>query len=506
MAAHPASFYQQVLTPVLVSSDGPMDQPIGSVSADSRQIQPGSLFCAIKGEQFDGHDFIPAALAAGATAVMLERPRALPPGISRFQVNEPYRAMAMLAEAAADFPARTLRLVGITGTNGKTTSAFILRQIFRQAGMNPAMIGTVIYDRGNGRISPADRTTPTPFELQELFRDCKAAQADPVVLEVSSHALAQHRLGTTPCCATLFTNLTRDHFDYHHDFENYFQAKKRLFTDYRQTGSPVVINGDDPYGQRLAHELGQDPAIACFSTHEAPHAPIAIRDVQLSPQGSCFRIHRADNPEPWLIQTPLPGLFNVYNVAGAALLAEAMKVPRNTISSAIADCHGAPGRMQRIHEISRFAVFVDYAHTDDALANALKTLRKLNPRRLVVVFGCGGNRDQTKRPMMARVANNLADAVVVTSDNPRQEKPDVIIDHILAGMTDPKKVTAISDRRDAIFHALNCAQPGDVVLIAGKGHEDYQDIAGVKHPFSDHQVARDWALQQPKISGDDSRP
>lgn len=493
MTSHSAAYYRDILADILLNSNGPMDRDISSVCADSRQVQPGALFCAIKGQRADGHDFIPAALAAGATAIMLERPCALPPDIVAFQVKEPYRAMAVLAEAAAGFPGHALRLIGITGTNGKTTSAYLLRHIFQQASCRPAMIGTVVYDLGDGSIRNADRTTPTPFELQELLSKIKSAGANPVVMEVSSHALAQHRLGTATCAATLFTNITRDHLDYHHDFEQYYQAKKILFTTGRIPGTPMVINADDPYGRRLAEEIDDKDALLAFSLRNEALAKLRVGDLSLTPGGGSFTIRNKHDSDAWRLHTPLPGLFNVYNAAGAAVLAHAMGVPRDIITGAIADCHGAPGRMQRVKEITRCAVFIDYAHTDDALANALGALRTLKPKRLTVVFGCGGNRDRSKRPLMGKVANDLADRIIVTSDNPRDEKPRDIIDQILAGITDHAKVCAISDRREAIFHALDDAETGDVILIAGKGHENYQEIMGVKHPFSDETVAQDWA-------------
>ena len=290
MTCHPAAYYRDALADMLLSSTGPMDCVISSVSADSRQLQPGALFCAIKGEKADGHDFIPAALAAGATAIMLERPCALPPDIVSFQVKEPYRAMAVLAEAAAGCPGHALRIVGITGTNGKTTSAYLLRDIFRQASYRPAMIGTVVYDLGDGNTHNADRTTPTPFELQDLFTKIKRAGADPVVVEISSHALAQHRLGTAACAATLFTNLTRDHLDYHHDFEQYYQAKKILFTTGRKPDTPIIINTDDPYGRRLATELDDKDALLTYSLHQAAQAKLRVENVVLAPEGSSFCI------------------------------------------------------------------------------------------------------------------------------------------------------------------------------------------------------------------------
>jgi len=472
-----------------------MDCVISSVSADSRQLQPGALFCAIKGEKADGHDFIPAALAAGATAIMLERPCALPPDIVSFQVKEPYRAMAVLAEAAAGCPGHALRIVGITGTNGKTTSAYLLRDIFRQASYRPAMIGTVVYDLVDGNTRNADRTTPTPFELQDLFTKIKRAGADPVVVEISSHALAQHRLGTAACAATLFTNLTRDHLDYHHDFEQYYQAKKILFTTGRKPDTPIIINTDDPYGRRLATELDDKDALLTYSLHQAAQAKLQVENVVLAPEGSSFCICGSDIAGVWRLRTPLPGLFNVYNAAGAAILAKAMGVPLDVITRALANCHGAPGRMQRVKDITRCAVFIDYAHTDDALANALETLRALRPKRLTVVFGCGGNRDIGKRPLMGAIAQRLADTVTITDDNPRDETPALIRQAIIAGCAATTNLREIGDRAQAIAEAIATLRAGDVLVIAGKGHEKGQIVGDKVLPFDDGEVARQ-ALQK----------
>jgi UDP-N-acetylmuramoyl-L-alanyl-D-glutamate--2,6-diaminopimelate ligase len=496
MISHPAAYFRDALADLLLSCSGPMDRPISSVCVDSRLLQPGALFCAIKGEKADGHDFIPQALAAGAAAIMLERPCPLPASVVSLQVKEPYHAAALLAEAAAGRPADSLRLIGITGTNGKTTTAYLLRDIFRQAAARPAMLGTVIYDLGDGTCRPADRTTPSPVELQELFAAIKQAAADPLIMEISSHALAQCRLGTANCAATLFSNLSRDHFDYHGDFEHYYQAKKRLFTQGRKKGSPVVINVDDPYGQRLASELEDQESLRSFSLQQHCQAQLQVEKIRLAANGSDFCLRGSDIAGSWALHTPLPGLFNVYNAVGAALLAQATGVSQEIITRALATSHGAPGRMQRVKEISRCGVFIDYAHTDDALAKALSSLRALQPSRLTVVFGCGGNRDREKRPLMGKVATTLADRVIVTSDNPRDEEPQDIIDQILAGASKQKQVLSICDRRQAIEYALDEAADNELILIAGKGHESYQEIKGVKLPFSDLDVAQEWAAKQ----------
>ncbi len=489
--------YREALAPCLVASGGIIDGvAVTGATADSRAVTPGFIFCAIRGAVLDGHDFIAQALAAGAAALVVEKkPLSLPSGLPWFQVRDGYHAAALVAEVAAGRPAGGLSLAAVTGTNGKTTSAYLLRALFRAGGCHPGMIGTVEYDLGDGRPVPADRTTPTPFQLQHLFTRLRQAGARPVVIEVSSHALAQKRLGTAHCQAALFTNLTRDHLDYHHDFEQYYLAKKSLFTDVCCRDALRVVNLDDSYGQRLARELAADGLDTIgFASSPGPHAQVTVSDIRSTADGSDFTLtFNADAKKslPDLrLHTPLPGLYNVANAAGAAIMAISWGIDQSAVAAALADCRGAPGRLQMIpaHR-APFRVFVDYAHTDDALTNVLAALRRLEPSRLIVVFGCGGDRDRSKRPLMAQAAAKAADLVMVTSDNPRTEDPEDIIRQILAGIPAGTACQAVTDRREAIRLALNAACPGAIVLIAGKGHEDYQEVNGVKHPFNDAEIA-----------------
>ena len=480
---------------LLIAYGGPLNVPLTGASPDSRQIHPGNLFCAMKGARQDGHLFIPDALAKGAVAVLVEHPVSLPFGVAWLQVRNAYEAFGLVAEAVAGKPADGLKLLAVTGTNGKTTTAYLLRAILRKAGHSTGMIGTVEYDLGgradagegkDGRIVlPADRTTPTPFLLQELFARMADNHVEYAVLEASSHALAQRRLGTATCVGAVFTNLTEDHLDYHRTMDEYYEAKKLLFTRHLAKGAPIVINCDDPYGRRLSQELRTDRQTLGFSFLEDALADVQASVTSQSANGTAFTLHFPDG-QRWELFTPLPGRYNAQNVAGAAVLAWALGIPSADVCQTVRECPGAPGRLQAIPiPGQRFAAFVDYAHTDDALTNVLTTLRNLPHHRLLVVFGCGGDRDRAKRPKMGHAAAQLADRLFVTSDNPRTEQPEAIISEILPGIPAGTDYVAIPDRREAIRQAMREATAGDILLVAGKGHEDYQEINGVKHHFND---------------------
>lgn len=474
-----------------INFSGDMNTEVSGAASDSREVKPGFLFCAMKGAVQDGHDFVEDAIAKGAAAVMLEHPLPLPKHIPWIQVINPYQSIGLLAEAVAQKPADSLNLLAVTGTNGKTTSAYLLRAILKKAGFNAGMIGTVEYDLGNNMILGADRTTPTPFCLQKLFQKLTGNNADWVSIELSSHALEQGRLGTAKCAAALFTNLTQDHLDYHLTMENYYQAKKLLFTKHLKYGAPAIINADDSYGARLAGELPRQNMLA-FSFSEGSMANVRASIGHMDAGGATFTMNFPDG-DIWIIDSPLTGIYNIQNTAGAVAAAKALNLPKEAVLEAIASCQGAPGRLQKVPVNNvNFSIFVDYAHTDDALSNVLSNLKKLPHRKLFVVFGCGGDRDRKKRPLMAKAAASLADYVIVTSDNPRTEKPEDIIKEIEAGLPAGADFVSIVNRKDAICHALSSAKAGDIVLIAGKGHEDYQEINGVKHHFNDLEVATDF--------------
>ncbi|MBQ6473539.1 MAG: UDP-N-acetylmuramoyl-L-alanyl-D-glutamate--2,6-diaminopimelate ligase [Victivallales bacterium] len=480
---------------LLSAFGGPLTKPLTGASPDSRQIRPGNLFCAMKGARLDGHLFIPEALAKGAVAVLVEHPVSLPPDVAWIQVRRAYEAFGLVAEAVAGRPADSLRLIAVTGTNGKTTTAYLLRAILSAAGHATGMVGTVEYDlgakaaagqeKGHAIVLPADRTTPTPFLLQELFARMVENRVEYAVLEASSHALAQRRLGTAACAGAVFTNLTEDHLDYHRTMDEYYEAKKLLCTRHLAKAAPMAINCDDSYGRRLTRELSSDIRTFGFSFHGDSCANVQASLNSQSATGSAFTLYFPDG-QRWEVSTPLPGGYNAQNAAGAAVLAWALNIPSADACRAVRECPGAPGRLQSIPiPGQRFAAFVDYAHTDDALTNVLTTLRNLPHHRLLVVFGCGGDRDRAKRPKMGRAAAQLADRLYVTSDNPRTERPEAIIDEILPGIPAGTDYVAIPDRREAIRQAMHEATAGDILLVAGKGHEDYQEINGVKHHFND---------------------
>ncbi|MGN0866830.1 MAG: UDP-N-acetylmuramoyl-L-alanyl-D-glutamate--2,6-diaminopimelate ligase [Oligosphaeraceae bacterium] len=443
------------------------DPLLSGACADSRQVGQGGLFCAIRGAVADGKDFIPHALAAGAAAILTDSPDvSAPVPVLLVPPEMGYAALGRVAEAFADFPARRLRLAGVTGTAGKTTTVFLLREILRAAGVPTGMVGTVVYDLGRGEEIPADRTTPTPFLLQELFARMVANGVTTVVMECSSAALTQERTGTARFAAAAFTNFSRDHLDFHGTMEAYWEAKAKLFRTMLLPGATAVLNGDDPAVERMARELENRPEISC-------------RRVLFS---------RKNTPSPW--PCPLPGAFNQDNALCAGLLARALGVDEGTIARTLAHTAGAPGRLQRFACPNGAQAFVDYAHTPEEIRCALQALRPECPGRLGVLFGCGGDRDRGKRPLMAQAAAENADFLWLTSDNPRTEEPAAILEEVRAGVPSGVPYRMEVDRRKAIGAAVAACAPGDWLLIAGKGHEDYQEIQHVKHPFSD------WAVLQ----------
>ena len=485
---HPAALISKLNN--IVSVSGETDSvEITTATPNSREVTKGALFCAMKGARLDGHDFIPEAIAKGAAAILAEhKTDAIPPNFPLILVSDAYHAFGEVAEAISDAPANAFRTIAVTGTNGKTTTTYLLRAILKKAKYTTGMIGTVEYDMGVEPTLPADRTTPTPFQLQELFKRMKANHVDFNVMEISSHALAQGRLGHLKADAAIFTNLTQDHLDYHHTMEEYYQAKKILFVENLKQNAPVVINIDDAYGARLAQEL-QGGNIFSISAQNNPNASCKIDDLRLSANGTDFSLNFSDG-EKWAdLHTPLPGEYNAMNATEAIATAKALGISEKIIRTAIAECKGAPGRLQAVTlPESPFQIYIDYAHTDDALKNVLSLLKKLPHNRLTVVFGCGGDRDRTKRPKMAQAAALYADSIYVTSDNPRTESPEAIIQDILAGFPPTAKPVSIADRKAAIKAAIQNAQQGDIILVAGKGHEDYQEINGVKHHFNDAEA------------------
>jgi UDP-N-acetylmuramoyl-L-alanyl-D-glutamate--2,6-diaminopimelate ligase len=452
---------------------------IASLAYDSRSVTPGALFFCVTGLSSDGHDHAADAIARGAVALVVER--SLDLGVPEIRVESVRAVMAPLAARFYGDPSASLRVVGVTGTNGKTTSVFLLAGLLEAGGEQCALLGTVKSVIG-GREGPVIHTTPEAIDLQASFRAMLDGGDRACAMEVSSHALALHRVEGTHFAAALFTNLTQDHLDFHATMEDYFAAKRRLF----EPEPPVsVVNLDDPYGRRLASE---HPHAVTFALGQP--ADYGARDLRFGVAGAQFV---ATTPEGELkLRSRLPGRFNVANALGALATAHALGVSLEQIAAALPGIAPAPGRFQALDEGQPFTVLVDYAHTPDSLENVLRAARSLTDGRLLSVFGCGGDRDRGKRPQMGRISAELADVTLVTSDNPRSEEPAAIVAEILAGVpAEGAAVEPIVDRHAAIARAIALARPGDVVVIAGKGHEQGQEFAAArKVPFDDAQVAR----------------
>ena len=459
------------------------DVEVDGLAYDNRTVTPGTLFFCVPGFSRDGHDFAGDAVERGAVALVVERP--LPFAVPQVRVQSVRRAMA---PAAANFngdPTRRLEVAGVTGTNGKTTTAFLVRSVLEADGRRTGLLGTVTSVIG-GVVHPVERTTPEAIDLQRTFRTMVDAGDAACSMEVSSHALELHRADAIHFSVALFTNLTQDHLDFHPTMEDYFAAKRRLFFDLAPRNA--VINVDDEYGARLATDLeraGRESPITFALERDATYRAC---DVHTGLNGSQFTI---SGPEgAFDLISPLRGRFNVYNALGAFAAARSLAVPADSAIQALEGAELVPGRFQPVEAGQDFAVLVDYAHTPDSLENVLRAARELAAGRLHVVFGCGGDRDRGKRPLMGEIAARLADRVIVTSDNPRSEDPEAIIEQILAGSG--PGVEHNVDRREAIEQAIAGARSGDVVVIAGKGHEQGQEFArGRKIPFDDATVARE---------------
>jgi UDP-N-acetylmuramoyl-L-alanyl-D-glutamate--2,6-diaminopimelate ligase len=458
---------------------------VSAVTHDSRKAGPGTLFVAVRGTATDGNRFVDAARKKGAVAVASEdAPR---PGGPWLQVADAREALAVFSAEVLGRPADALQLVGVTGTNGKTTTTYLIDAVLRGAGHKTGLLGTVQYRVGD-RLAEASRTTPESSDLQALFRQMVDEGCSHAVLEVSSHSLELKRVHGCAFEVAVFTNLTRDHLDFHGDMERYFAAKRRLFDTYLSPSGHAIINLDDDRAPELiAASRGR---VWTYSVGAGP-ADLQATDVRLTLDATRFR---AQTPRGELeVRTPLLGRFNVENVLAALGAALALGVDPQAALRGIASVSGVPGRLERVLAGQEFTVVVDYAHTDDALKNLLETVRELKPRRVITVFGCGGDRDRTKRPLMGAVAARLSDVVVVTSDNPRSEPPEAILEEIQRGMNGGRRAErhAIVDRREAIVRALEMAEPGDAVVIAGKGHETYQVLRDRTIPFDDRQIARE---------------
>lgn len=461
-----------------IEVQGNLDIPLNGIAYDSRQVKPGFLFVAVPGFKVDGHQYIEQAINNGAIGVIVERPVTL--AIPTIQVKNSRIALAQVAAMFYDYPARKLTLAGVTGTNGKTTITYLVAAIYKAAGHKVGLVGTIQNLIGHKEL-PAANTTPESLDLQQLFAGMVDAGVSHGVMEVSSHALALHRTHGVHFDGAIFTNISQDHLDFHRDMDDYTAAKAKLFA---VTPLAVINADDDRAAEMIAACQGQ---VVTYGLHQP--ADVGAKEVQVTAQGVSFVTtgkfgeHR--------LNLKLTGEFNVYNVLGAFTLGVAQGYDVSLVKSALEGINGVAGRFELVDSGQPFGVVVDYAHTPDGLENVLKAARELTNKRLITVFGCGGDRDRTKRPVMGEIATAYSDLSVITSDNPRTEEPDKIIADILAGVNKDANslYKVIPDRREAINVAINAANPGDIVVIAGKGHETYQIIGTTKYDFDDRAEA-----------------
>jgi len=470
-----------------IASTGPTALDIPAIRYDSRQVQPGDLFVAIRGEKLDAYNFIPSAVECGAAVIVSEQP--VPPGFNRtwVQVHSTRQALALMAANFYHQPARALKLLGVTGTNGKTTTAYLLESILRAAGQPTGLIGTVEYHLPSGVI-PARFTTPETLDLQAMLAQMRDASLAWAVMEVSSHGLALDRVYGIPFLAAVFTNLARDHLDFHGDLENYFQAKKRLFVGHGAPPPPIIVlNADDPHGQQLRSECSGN--VWLYGTESSDPQVVTAKRVSLSASGLSFTLESPLGGAE--VHSPFVGRPNLANILAAAATSLALGLPLEKIVAGIAALARVPGRFERIDEGQPFTVVVDFAHTDLALQTLLQTARELSRGRVLVVFGCGGDRDRSKRPIMGEIAARLADIVILTNDNPRSEDPLRIVNDILVGVQKASGSYLIElDRTRAFQRAFEMAAAGDIVLLAGIGHQPEQIFRDYVVPWNEQETAR----------------
>lgn len=466
--------------------DGITEMPVESgltvtgLSADSRKVRKGDLFFGLRGEHYDGASFARDAVKQGAVAVISESPVDIVE-VPCCQVRDLKKVIARITDRFYRHPSGRLHLTGVTGTNGKTTVSHLIRHLLETAGRPTGIIGTIYYITGETKVR-ASLTTPDPVRFQGILYEMVVTGLSHAVSEVSSHALALKRVDYTDFRISVFTNLSRDHLDFHGDMENYYLAKERLFTEL--TREAAVVNVDDPYGERLLRSC-RERGLKTLSYGFSPESSVRAAEIIHGRDGLSFLLHL--DGETFRLQSPMIGITSLYNILAAVSVAWLLGLGKDTIKNAVSTFRGVEGRMEVVDEGQDFTAVLDYAHTPDALEKVLQSLSGLTPGRLIVVFGCGGNRDRGKRPEMGRVAERCSDIQIVTSDNPRDEPPEEIIRDILKGMKG-KSAEVIPDRREAIQRAVEIAGKGDLILLAGKGHEEYQEIRGTRYPFSDREI------------------
>lgn len=471
---------------------GKTDVVIADITQDSREVKAGTLFVCLTGAKTDGHQYIEQACRQGAAAILVERlPEVLPAGVTFLHVSDTRTAMQVLAPHFFDYPSRKLRMIGVTGTNGKTTTTYLLKAILTAAGFQVGVIGTIQNLIGE-RVVPAKNTTPDVIELQRLLAEMAACGIQYVVMEVSSHALALNRVAGCEFDTAIFTNMTQDHLDFHKTLEDYLAAKAKLFTLVSQPGhkqgKTAVINQDDAAAAQLMAET--TCPVVTYGIEQK--ATLQAQEANIQANGTEFVVAGPFGKKQ--VTLKITGFFNVYNVLGAMGAALAEGIAIEEIIGALKKFESVPGRFELVQVGQPFSVIVDYAHTPDGLENILQTAQQIATERIIVVFGCGGDRDRTKRPIMGRIAVQYGDVVIATSDNPRTEEPESILSEIevgiRAGLTSDKVYEKIVDRRTAIERAMALAKPDDVVIIAGKGHENYQILRDKTIHFDDKEVAR----------------
>ena len=468
----------------LQSGSGDMRAEIGAIVFDSRAVKAGTLFVALRGTQVDGHQFIGKAVEMGAAAILCEQmPEVLREGVSYVQVPDSAAAMGQVASNFYGNPSARLKLVGVTGTNGKTTTVTLLYKLFRQLGYHTGLLSTV-QNQINETVIPATHTTPDSVQLNQLLADMLKQGCTHCFMEVSSHAVVQHRIAGLTFAGALFTNITHDHLDFHKTFDNYIKAKKKFFDDLPATAF-ALVNADDKRGLVMMQNTAAGKntfSLQTLGTFKAKLLSDSLHGLQMEIEGK----------EVWF---KLIGQFNAYNLLGVYGAAVLLGEDSEEVLTQLSDLNTAPGRFEQIISDQQVVGIVDYAHTPDALENVLETIQELREgnQQIITIVGCGGNRDAAKRPLMAEIAAKMSDRVILTSDNPRDEDPMSIIEQMKKGIaiTHAKKTEVEPDRREAIRKACAMAQPGDIVLVAGKGHETYQEIKGVKHDFDDRQVLRE---------------
>ncbi|MBI4632948.1 MAG: UDP-N-acetylmuramoyl-L-alanyl-D-glutamate--2,6-diaminopimelate ligase [Deltaproteobacteria bacterium] len=493
---------------------GEFSGDVSSICYDSRKCDKNSLFVAITGLQSDGHNYIGEALNRGARFIIHEKEYIPAPGVTAIKVTDSRRALGVLGKNFYHHPSSRLCLIGVTGTNGKTTVTYLLEAILRAAGFSVGILGTVNY-RYDGQVFPAPNTTPESFEMQRVFGKMLESGISHVVAEVSSHAVDLRRIDDCAFDRGIFTNLSQDHLDYHGNMENYFRAKKRFFEEVLPAGKKpgehkMIVNGDDPWGRKLLDKMGT----AALTYGIESRCDIAAESFSLSLEGIRANIRAGERS--LAIVSPLIGKFNLYNILAAAGAAFSLDISDLHIREGIRNLHNVPGRLEKVSSEGEPAVFVDYAHTDDALKKVLQNLWEFKRGKIITVFGCGGDRDRGKRPLMGEAAASMSDMTIITSDNPRTEDPLMIISEIERGIQplarekvrpedlvknrDKKCYAVIPDRAAAVGAAVTVADADDIILIAGKGHENYQIMGMKKIPFDDRLVARG-ALQAMKGKG-----